>query len=27
LRRGPLVLVISGANIDIDQHRRIVNAV
>jgi threonine dehydratase len=27
LRRGPLVLVISGANIDIDQHRRIVDAV
>lgn len=24
LRRGPLVLVISGANIDIEQHRRIV---
>jgi threonine dehydratase len=27
LRRGPLVLVISGANIDMDQHRRIINAV
>lgn len=26
LRRGPLVLVVSGANIDIDQHRRIVAA-
>jgi threonine dehydratase len=26
LRRGPLVLVISGANIDMDQHRRIIDA-
>jgi threonine dehydratase len=26
LRRGPLVLVVTGANIDTDQHRRLVDA-
>ena len=26
LKRGPLVLVVTGANIDMDQHRRIVDS-
>ena len=26
IKRGPLVLVVTGANIDMDQHRRIVDA-
>jgi threonine dehydratase len=25
LQRGPLVLIVTGANIDIDQHRRVIN--